>query len=196
MEVSDQIALGVGVALLALGWILYFVGVWLTGAVLAGAIAVGAGVLVVGQTDFAPEVEGAAVGVIALLGAIVGGWGMHLVHKVGFFAIGFCGGIAGGWFGIEPLRGLELDQLAFLDSPAGIALWATGAGLVLAILAVVLDWLVIAVITSGVGALLVSRALGLENEPAAGLMAGGVLLQSVLSLWLRRKGEKSEEDED
>lgn len=188
------VALVVGGLLLVAGWLLYWMSLNVTGALLFGAT----GLLLGEGLSRLMGLEGAATVAMmaggALLGAISGAILARLIHALLFFFTGAGVGAAVFFSVVTALRAAHPSDQWFA-SDEFFAFGLPISGVLTGILFVVLSSWVVILATSLLGATLISAGLDwpLDGLLIPPLALAGIVLQAFLS---KSKREKVEEDED
>jgi len=195
IEVTDPMTLWAGLALLLGGWILYWMTLTLTGAVLFGVGSMLAASLL---TSILEIDEGVRMGIqvgAALVGALAGAFVFRLVHKIAFFTLGTAVGLVA-MLGLVALgRGLDWD---WAESRNVVALVVPVGTVITGLIAMAMDSVVIAAASSIIGSLLVMEGLGwpYDGLPVLGLIPLGLVVQLWLTDAKRSKRKSSDADDE
>lgn len=191
MEPLEIVLFAVGTFLLLLGWLLYRVALWLSGALLAGALGALLGLMLAQPLgNSPPELEWIWAAGGGVIGAALGIVAAQYAHRFLFFVGGFIATLAASWWIVEWARTLDLEQLAWLDSDLWAAVSMTATALAGGLLVSWFDWLVIAALASAVGAAMVTQALSLAPPLTLAIAAGGIVIQTSLHLLTKRRRDE------
>lgn len=191
MENIDLVPVIAGAVLLLFGWALYWIALNTAGALLFGA----GGLMLCTWIGANEEMSGGALLALraggAVLGGVIGALFFQWVHKFAFFALGFLAGLGGAIAIVLAAReaGMEWAEpelMLWVGTPV--------AGLVMGLLATVLDKYVIAVVAATLGSALLWHGLGWPGGlwPLAVLIPLGAAFQ--VGVARMRKGNEEEED--
>ncbi|NQU42493.1 DUF4203 domain-containing protein [bacterium] len=179
-----------GVLLCVAGWTLYWVGLSIAGAVIGGILGVAAGWLILTFTKIEPTQAYWILALGLVLGGILGVFLIRKLHRLFFFVLGACIGLALGWNGADALMnwnwlGSDLDPVYWR-----IIFGVLGAALG-GFLMVIGSRVVVIAITALAGSILVALAV---PDPLALLLVIPLALGSfVFQLGLLRRFATPEE---
>jgi hypothetical protein len=195
MENLDMLAVGAGAVLLVTGWLLYYAALSVVGAVLFGAAGVALGFGMIELFKIATPWDMVLLGTLGIVIGLLGVWILHTFHKLAMFIGGFVGGIAVGWLSMEPISWIAIPGFDRIATPEGGAIWCVACALVGALLATMMDWLVIAVVSSALGAWLVCHGLELPPLAESGLVVGGLVVQVTIAAIVKGRGKRGADKE-
>lgn len=193
----DPVLLIGGVLLLSGGWLLYWLSINLTGAVLLG----GGAFLVASEAVELAGLEPTPALVVRLLATVAGGlFGVYLFrtfHMLAFFLAGLIAGGAGWWVAMDAIRGGAAAP-AWAQSDLVLAFGMPVAGIIVGGLAAMSDRLLITLVSAMLGAALTVAAVqhNLGGWPLFPLALLGFLLQYGLLRGRRGRNEDEEKADD
>ncbi len=195
IEIIDPITFWSGLALLLGGWMLYWMTLTLTGAVLFGVGSLLAASLITSMMELEPTVRlGIQVGA-ALIGAIAGAFVFRMVHKIAFFSLGAA-------VGLVVMLGLVAHGRSagweWADERNMVAIAVPVGAVVMGLISMSMDSVVIAVASSIIGGILVMEGLGwpYQGLPILAIVPIGLAVQLGLTGGRRAKRKASNDDED
>lgn len=194
IELVDPITFWSGLALLLGGWMLYWMTLTLSGAVLFGVGSLLAASLITSMMEVEPSVRlGIQVGA-ALIGALTGAFIFRAVHKFAFFALGAAVGSVA-MLGIVA-HGREVGW-EWAATPAAVAIAVPVGAVVLGLISMAIDSVVIAIASSIIGGFLVMEGLGWPygGLPILAIIPVGLAVQLGLTGGRRAK-KKAQQDDD
>ncbi len=197
MTIVDPLLFWPGLALLLLGWVLYWVALSTAMGVLCGGMAFAVGALATWLAGIDEPLHRAAIlGGSALGGAFAGVMLFRLLHRFTFLVLGGVAGLAGGIAALEHLR--ATSEAAWPHEPwAGLALG--GGGLLAgALILSALDRYVVAAVSSVVGGVLVMMGTGWPwgGWPLLLMVPAGIAFQASIGAGARRRKEEGDEEEE
>jgi hypothetical protein len=195
IEIVDPITFWSGLALLLGGWILYWMTLTLTGAVLFGVGSLLAASLITSILELEPTVRvGIQIGA-ALIGAIAGAFVFRMVHKIAFFSLGAA-------VGLVVMLGLVAHGRSigweWTDERNMVAIAVPVGAVVMGLISMSMDSVVIAIASAVIGGILVMEGLGwpYDGLPILAIVPIGLAVQLGLTGGRRAKRKASDEDED
>ncbi len=197
MTIEDPLLFWPGLALLLLGWVLYWVALSTAMGVLCSFVAFTVAALATWLVDVQdPAHRIAILGGAAVLGMVAGVMLFRLMHRFAFLLVGACCGVAAGVALLEHLRGGSGGAWVH-EAWAGLALGGGGA-LAGAALLSALDKYVVASISSVAGGVLVMMGTGwpFGGWPLVVLIPAGIAFQAGMGARSKRDARGDDEDED
>lgn len=193
MSPEQSITLVVGCLLLLAGWTLYWVSLNISGAILGGGIALALHMVIARGLHPGEAVAPLLQVLIFLGGAVVGAIAARFLHRFVFFVLGAAAGIAGFITIFQLVRDAPSAPLSGVDPDLIFAFGIPIAGTIVGLLGAIYSRLMIAVLSSVVGALLVSTLLEWPINAIA--IPPMILLGLSVQLTLTKRRRKKKEEE-